>query len=101
MERLNLKKLNGVGGKVQYRVEISNRFAALENIDTEVDVNKDWETFIKISAKESLVYYELQKHMPWIDEGCSKLDQMKQTKLPARFTSYIVQIIPIYFSWKL
>jgi hypothetical protein len=31
MERLNLKKLNEVEGKEQYQVEISNRFAALEN----------------------------------------------------------------------
>jgi hypothetical protein len=30
MERFNLKKLN----KEQYCVEISNRFAALENLDT-------------------------------------------------------------------
>jgi hypothetical protein len=38
MERFNLKKLNEVEGKEQYCVEISNRFAALENLDTEVDV---------------------------------------------------------------
>jgi hypothetical protein len=44
MERFNLKKLNEVEGKEQYRVEISNRFAALEKLDTEVDVNKAWET---------------------------------------------------------
>jgi hypothetical protein len=31
MERFRLKKLNEVDGKEQYRVEISNRFAALEN----------------------------------------------------------------------
>jgi hypothetical protein len=30
--------------KEQYRVEISNRFAALENLDTEVDINKAWVT---------------------------------------------------------
>jgi hypothetical protein len=36
MERFNLKKLNEVEGKVQYRVEISNRFTALENLDIEV-----------------------------------------------------------------
>jgi hypothetical protein len=38
-------------------LKISNRFAALENLDTEVDVNKAWGTLrenIKISAKESL-----------------------------------------------
>jgi hypothetical protein len=43
MERFNLKELNEVDGKEQYRVEISNRFADLENLDTEVDVNKAWE----------------------------------------------------------
>jgi hypothetical protein len=34
MKRCNLKKLNDVEGKEQYLVEISNRFAALENLDT-------------------------------------------------------------------
>jgi hypothetical protein len=33
---------------VQYRTEISNRFAALENLDAEVDINRAWET-IRIS----------------------------------------------------
>jgi hypothetical protein len=54
MERFNLKKLNEIEGKEQYRVEISTRFAALESLDTEVDVNKAWETIgenIKNSAK--------------------------------------------------
>jgi hypothetical protein len=37
MERFNLKKLNEVEGKEQYRAEISNRFAALEDLDAEVD----------------------------------------------------------------
>jgi hypothetical protein len=32
MERFNLKKLNEVESKEQYRVEISNRFTALENL---------------------------------------------------------------------
>jgi hypothetical protein len=43
--------------KEQYCVEISNRFAALEILDTEVDINRARETIrenIKISAKESL-----------------------------------------------
>jgi hypothetical protein len=36
---------------------------------------------IKISAKESIGYFELKKHKPW-HEGCSKLlDQRKQAKL--------------------
>jgi hypothetical protein len=49
-----------------------------------VDINRTWETIrekIRISAKESLGYYELKKHKPWFDEGCSKLlDQWKQAK---------------------
>jgi hypothetical protein len=38
----NLKKLNEVEGKEQYCVEVSNRFAALENLDAEVDINSAW-----------------------------------------------------------
>jgi hypothetical protein len=85
MEGFNLKKLNEVEGKEQYHVEVSNRFPALEDLDTEVEVNSAWEMIrenIKISAKESLGYYELRKHKPWFDERCSKLlDQRKQAKL--------------------
>jgi hypothetical protein len=36
---------------------------------------------IKISAKESLSYYELKQHKPWFDEGCSELDLKKQAKV--------------------
>jgi hypothetical protein len=37
---------------------------------------------IKISAKESLGHYELKKHKPRFNEGCSKLlDPRKQAKL--------------------
>jgi hypothetical protein len=63
MERFNLKKLNEVEGKKQYHVEVSNRFAALEDMDTGVEINSAWERIrenINISAKESLGYYELQ-----------------------------------------
>jgi hypothetical protein len=73
MERFNLRKWNEVEGKEQYRVEISNRFSALENVDTEVDINRAWETTrecIKIRAKGSLGYYEPKKHNPWFDKGC-------------------------------
>jgi hypothetical protein len=40
MEWFNLKKLNEIEGKEQYHVQISNRFTALENLDTEVDINR-------------------------------------------------------------
>jgi hypothetical protein len=84
MERFSLKKLNEVEGKEKYRVEVSNRFAELEDLYTEVEINI-WERIrenIKISVKESLGYYELKQHKPWFDEGCSELlDQRKQAKL--------------------
>jgi hypothetical protein len=84
-ERFNLKKLNEVVGKEQYFVEITDRFASLENLYAEVDINRDLETIrenIKISTKESLGYYELKKHKPRFDKGCSKLlDQRKQAML--------------------
>jgi hypothetical protein len=65
-----------VEDKVQYCVEVSNRFAALEDLDAEVDINNAWETIrdnIRISAKESLGYYKLKKHKPWFKEGFSEL----------------------------
>jgi hypothetical protein len=44
MERFTLKKLNEVEGKEQYHVEVSNRFTALEDLGTEVNINSAWET---------------------------------------------------------
>jgi hypothetical protein len=38
-QRFNLKKLNEVEGKEQYDLEVSNKFAALEDLDTEVEIN--------------------------------------------------------------
>ncbi|PNF36446.1 hypothetical protein B7P43_G15867 [Cryptotermes secundus] len=72
MQRFNLKKLNEADSKEQYCVEISKRFVALENIDTEVGVNKVWDSTrknIKISTKDSLGYYEMNTHKPWFDNG--------------------------------
>jgi hypothetical protein len=49
-----------------------------------VEINSAWETIRdnnKISAKESLGYFESNKHKPWLDEGHSKLHQRKQAKL--------------------
>jgi hypothetical protein len=61
LERFNLKKLNEVEGNQQYRVEVSNRFAVLEDLDAEVEISCAWEMIreeIKISAEESLGYCE-------------------------------------------
>jgi hypothetical protein len=49
MERFNSKKLNEVEGKEQYRVEISSRFADLEDLYPEVDSNNAWKLLERIS----------------------------------------------------
>jgi hypothetical protein len=67
--RFNFKKLNDVEDKEKYLVEVSNRFAALEDLDAEGEIREN----IKISAKESLVYFELKKHVPRFNKGCSEL----------------------------
>jgi hypothetical protein len=44
-----------------------------------MEINSAWET---IREKDSLGYYELRKHKPWFDEGCSELSDLgKQAKL--------------------
>jgi hypothetical protein len=59
MERLNLKKLNEVEGKEQIRVEVSNRFAALEDLYAEVEINRVWEKIRKrgCGADSATDYY--------------------------------------------
>jgi hypothetical protein len=44
MERFNLKKLKEVEGKMQYRVEIADKFATLQNLDAEMNINRARET---------------------------------------------------------
>jgi hypothetical protein len=39
MERFNLKKLSEVEGKEKYCTVVSNRFAALEDLDAKVEMN--------------------------------------------------------------
>jgi hypothetical protein len=56
----NLKKLSKVEGGVTYCVEVSSRVEALEDLDTDVEINSTWEAIrenIKISAKESLKFF--------------------------------------------
>jgi hypothetical protein len=73
IEGFNLKKLHEGEGKEQYHVQVSNRFAALEDLDTQEEIKSAWDTIrknIKISAKESLGYLELKKHKTWFNNGC-------------------------------
>jgi hypothetical protein len=72
MERFNLKKLNEAAVKGKHHVKISNRLAALENSDAEVDINRAWKAIrknIKISVKKVISYYELKKS---ISHGSTK-----------------------------
>jgi tartrate dehydratase alpha subunit/fumarate hydratase class I-like protein len=62
MDSFNLKKLNEVEGKEKHRVEVSNKFVALEDLEREIEIKNAWETIRenkKISAKESLGYCQL------------------------------------------
>ena len=84
-ERFNLRKLNELEVKEKYQTEITNRFAALENLDVDEDVNRAWENIkenIKTSPKNSLGLHELKQHKPWFDKECvGFLDRRKQTKM--------------------
>ena len=66
-EGFNLRKLNELEVRKQYQIEITNRFAAFENLSDCEDINRAWENFnenIKTSAKDSLDLYELKQHKP-------------------------------------
>jgi len=55
-QRFNLRKLNEPEVREHYQIEITNRFAALENLNNDEDVNRTWEHIkenIQTSAKES------------------------------------------------
>jgi hypothetical protein len=78
MEWVNVKELKETEYKEMHDVAVRSRFA---DLDTEMEIKNAWEMFrenIKISAKESVGYYELKKHKPWFDKGYSELlDQRK------------------------
>ena len=43
METFYLRKQNELEVRKQYQIEISNRFAALENLSDSEDINRAWE----------------------------------------------------------
>jgi len=56
MERFNIRKLNELKARKHYQIEITNRFAALENLSDGKDINRAWENItenIKTSSEES------------------------------------------------
>jgi uncharacterized FlaG/YvyC family protein len=64
-ERFNYKKLKEGEVKEQCQVTIRNKFAALENLEDDEDINRAWDNIsenIKISAQDSLGYCESKHH---------------------------------------
>jgi hypothetical protein len=54
-------------------VEISNRFAALQNLDESLDINSAWQSIrenVKTSAKENLEQHRLKHNKGWFDDEC-------------------------------
>jgi hypothetical protein len=66
-ERSNLEKLNSVEGKGQYSVEVSDIFAALEDLDAEVHINSVLETE-RISRCSKLLDQKKQAKLQWLQD---------------------------------
>ena len=74
VERCIFRKLSALEVRKYYQIKISDKFAALENLNDSEDKNRAWENIevnIKTSAKRSLVLYELKQHKPRFNEECS------------------------------
>jgi hypothetical protein len=57
VEKFNLRKLNELEFRKQHQIKISNRSAALENLNDSEDMNRDWENIkenIRTPANKSL-----------------------------------------------
>jgi hypothetical protein len=70
VERFNLRKLNELEVRKQYQIKISNRYAALENLNDGEDINRAWKNIKeskKTSTEESLCLHELKQHKPCVD----------------------------------
>jgi len=72
-QRFMLRKLNEPEVREQCQIEITNRFAALENVNDDEDVNRTWENIkedAQTSTEESLGVHELKRNKPLFDEEC-------------------------------
>ena len=62
-EWFNLRQLNDLEVRKQYQIEITNKFAALENVSDDEDIYRAWENIkenVITSAKERLGLHELK-----------------------------------------
>ena len=94
--RFNLRKLNDLEVRKQYHTEITNRFAALENVREDEDINRAWESIkenIKTSATESLGVHEMKQHKPWFDEECLRILDRKLKCSGYRILAKTMEII--------
>jgi len=101
-QRFNLRKLNEPEIREEYQIEITNRFASLENLKDDEDISRTWGSIkenIQTSAKESLCLHELKQNKPWFYEEClGFLDQKKRAKMqwmqnPSQRNLYILKNI--------
>jgi benzoyl-CoA reductase/2-hydroxyglutaryl-CoA dehydratase subunit BcrC/BadD/HgdB len=72
-ERFHLRKLHELKKKKKYQIMNTNRFAPLENLSDDEDINMAWENIkenLKTLAKESQGVQELKQQKPWFDEEC-------------------------------
>ena len=64
-QRFNLSKLNDLDVRKQYQIDITNRYAALENLNEDINwTSENIKENIKTSAKESLVVHEWKQYKP-------------------------------------
>ena len=81
-KRLNVQSLTEGENGIKYAVEITNKFAALEEMD-ESDVNavdKQWENIrdaIVKSAEATVGFCKRHKNKPWFDEDCVKIAKVR------------------------
>jgi hypothetical protein len=62
-DRYKLRKLNELEFVKQYQIEITNRFASLENFNDGRDIHRDWQNInqnTKNSAKKRLGLHDLK-----------------------------------------
>jgi hypothetical protein len=83
--RFNLSTLWELEVRKKYQTNVSNRFAALENLNYREYINRAWEDItvnIKIAAKDIPCLYELKQHILYFYEEYSRcLDQRKRAKM--------------------
>ena len=84
-QKFDLRKLNELEVRKQYQIQVTNRFAALENVSESKDISRAWGNVkdnIKTSATDILGLYELKQHQQWFDRECLNfLYPRKQTKM--------------------